>query len=229
MLLGLTACETAAPETLVDELRVVAATVEPLELAPGEEAYVRTYVADPQEAGSEVWAWDGLGLAEAVQLVDGEGTWVVPAAAAGLAAGGSVEVPMWVLACEPEICSAPNAEQRVDPNVLLEDLPLTGVSLALRTVWIGTEGRTNPTLTLEDIALEVSTGDQLALTFTTDAPISYGLATAGGFRDRAVDTVGGSFEAVFLAPEEAVTATAWVVAQGADGGTAVWTDTVEVR
>lgn len=229
MLVGLTACEMVAPETLVDELRVVAATVEPLEAAPGEQVSLRAWVADPLETGFEVWAWDGLGLSEVVRLEGTEGSWTVPAEAAALTLEGSVEVPLWVLACEPGLCTAPTTEQRADPNTLLEDLPLTGVSLALRTLWLGTEGRTNPTLTPADTPLEVAPGDQLDLAFETDAETAFGLATAGGFVERETDAVDGAFEAMFLAPEVEEVATAWVVVQGADGGTAVWTGSIEVR
>jgi len=60
LLLG---CASGAnPETLVDELRVVAIVAEPPEAVPGEEVQITAWLADPEESGAYAGAWTCVGV-----------------------------------------------------------------------------------------------------------------------------------------------------------------------
>lgn len=111
-------CSGPNPETLIDELRVVAMVAEPPVVLPGEPATVEIFVADPQGEGAGVFAWtctnlgDGCleeaGGAQSVatrQVVDGRVT--LPLAASPGLAPIVAEAPqspievtaIWALAC----------------------------------------------------------------------------------------------------------------------------------
>ncbi|MBN2800106.1 MAG: hypothetical protein JXX28_13255 [Deltaproteobacteria bacterium] len=254
-------------ETLVSDLQVIATVAEPPEVAPGEQVSLRTVVADPQERGAEVLTWlctpVGGACLEASQPLD---QWVhlgasaedsaslvvSPALGAALTQTDEVAAVAWVLACEPGLCpvveeARADLEQGVlspdlgaalsDPVSWMADLPIAGVSLALRTVPVSLrtaeERNANPVLRvtgpegavlaegLESLEVEVEDQDQETTV--------YGLATAGGFGSPFSAVLGGTALLSYYAPAETVPATLYVVAQDGRGGTAVWTGEAQVR
>jgi hypothetical protein len=109
-------------ETLIDELQVVGAIVEPPEIGPGEDATVEVVVADPLGTGADVLVWSctgfGAGCLEApaplpewaaVGSLEDEQLvipWTAsPALGALLEEGETAEAGLWVLACEPGLCA----------------------------------------------------------------------------------------------------------------------------
>ncbi len=107
-------------ETIIDDLRVVAAVVEPPEIAPDEAATVDLHIADPLGLNPDVLVWTctrtGPGCAERDQPLDGR-SWAAPVTdgiatvdlptTVGQAAAASdtvLAVELWTLACEPGAC-----------------------------------------------------------------------------------------------------------------------------
>jgi hypothetical protein len=178
-LLLLTACGMGpSDETLLDELRVIGAVVEPPEIAPGESVDVTATVVDPLQAGMELIIWactpttsgcaeDRLPLAErmAVPAMTGNtGTATLRTPIVPLPEDTVISGIVWLLACEPGLCEV-IAEARTalandsdfpdalrDPVALLQSLPLTGVSLATRLVGLSNrpegERNANPIITV---------------------------------------------------------------------------------
>lgn len=167
MLLLLLGCGGPNEETLIDELRVVAMVVDPPEIAPGADAAITTYVADPLAEAPEVMLWTctnlGDGCLEAAledqgttvaTPVDGivSATRTAPAELAYAVGDGEVVLPvlLWALACVPGLCpvidlaaSSPGGSSELsaflaDPFTGMEDLPLVGTSLALSTIDVST-------------------------------------------------------------------------------------------
>lgn len=156
-------CGGPNEETLVDELRVMAMVVDPPEVAPGADAAITTYVADPLEEAPDVMVWTctnlGDGCLEAA--LEDQGTTVAspadgivsttrtaPAELAYAVGDGETVLPvlLWALACVPGACpvidlaaSSPSGSQALsdflaDPFTGMEDLPLVGTSLAFSTI-----------------------------------------------------------------------------------------------
>jgi len=121
----LTACGGPVEQTLVDELRVLAAVPDTPEVAPGETLGVRLTVLDPADAGFESLAWlctptgpPGSPCLEATRSrtegwttsidQDGRGEGLlVPAALAGALSDDDVpqvQTTLWVLSCTPGTC-----------------------------------------------------------------------------------------------------------------------------
>ena len=117
------------PETLIDELRVVAAQAEPAEAAPGETLELSIWVADPDAGSGDLLVWpctnfgEGCLEAEASAAGDGIGPQLVelsadqpmsmemevPAVLAGILASLEPEEVfegslLWMLACAPGVC-----------------------------------------------------------------------------------------------------------------------------
>jgi hypothetical protein len=111
-------CSGPNPETLIDELRVVAMVAEPPVVLPGEPATVEIFVADPEDKGAGVFAWtctnfgdgclEAAGGAQSVatrEVVDGRVT--LPLAPSPALAPIVLEDPqspidataIWALAC----------------------------------------------------------------------------------------------------------------------------------
>lgn len=165
-----------AEPSLVRDLRVIAATVEPPEIGPDEVAAAAITVAAPLGEGVETLAWTCLDLGDGC-LEAAAADWLVigdqptldleltapPAAIVEQAP--FLPVTLWTLACAPGVCPViAEAEAAVvsgtlppglatglaDPASWLADLPMAGVSLARRTVIVSArpvEARnTNPTL-----------------------------------------------------------------------------------
>ena len=248
-------------ETLVDELRVIAAVAEPPEVAPGEASAFEVVVADPLGGGAQVAAWmcTPVGVdvcAEADQplaerlavgtLQDGsfDGTLVVSQAAAPFVTDEPVPVPVWILACAPGRCpeldalvaaaEAGDASDAVEtilatPTTWIADLPIDGVSLAAKELWVSTrpEGdrNHNPVLTVDgpltspagaEVTLEVTVDD------ADDVAQVVGLSTGGGFGLPAFDVLAGQAVMRWFAPEEPGEVRLYTVATDGRGGTAVW-------
>lgn len=155
-------------ETLVDELRVIAAVAEPPEVLPGETTEVDAFVADPLARGAEGAMWlctptedgcaeAGTPLAERLvvgPVVDGElrGSLTLNPLWAAFAGPEPIPAPVWVLACEPGLC--PQLDQLADalvdgpdaaveellatPTEWIADLPIEGVSLGAKTLRVST-------------------------------------------------------------------------------------------
>lgn len=108
-------------ETLVPDVRVMAAVAEPPEVGAGESVEVAVHLFDPAGEGIEGVLWTCLDLgdgcleaalpavgASLLDPVDGVATVTraVPAELAPLVADGTtvLPVPVWVLACAPGVC-----------------------------------------------------------------------------------------------------------------------------
>jgi hypothetical protein len=156
---------------------------------------------------------------------------------------------LYALACTAGTCSvvddalAGNVDAAVlaDPFALMEELPMTGTSLAARRLLVSgsTTPHTNPTVTLVE---EPAAGETVELRFTLQGalgenPQAYGYATGGGFVMPAYGLDDeGAVTLTWSAPEaEAETspldaeggADVWVVFDDDLGGTALWSGRVE--
>jgi hypothetical protein len=237
-------------ETLIPELRVMAIQADPPEAAPGEQVDLQVTVADPLGAGADVLLWHCTNLGEGCLEAGMEHSWslalegdtvgATASAPAALAAVASEEplrvVQLWALACEPGLCPQiddPQAWDLADPTAWLEDLPMTGVSLAFNLMAISTreDGLENPTVErVSSEPLSVAPGELLAIEFEVGLDVSanadsfaYGYATAGGF-DAPEYALGdsGELSAAWYAPEEPGEARLYVVVNDGAGGVGVW-------
>lgn len=178
LLFALAGCtEGPLPETLVDDLTVVAVVPESPEVAPGEVVAFDVEVAEPTGGPVDLMLWsclptpDGGCFEEAgeerVALLEGvesgelsleyeiSSNLSLPLAGTG----GEVPLFIWSLACEPGLCPVAEGgdegvleeEFLANPVELLRELPFDGVSLALRSVWLSDtpkqERRSNPVVT----------------------------------------------------------------------------------
>jgi hypothetical protein len=115
------ACSGPSPETLIDELRVVAVVAEPPEIGAMESTSLEVYVADPKEKGVELVVWactnfgdgclESTGGSQSFATAIPEGGRAIvdlapsPALKAFTQAGESLEATViWALACEPGKC-----------------------------------------------------------------------------------------------------------------------------
>ena len=244
----------ANPETLIDELRVVAIVLEPPEAAPGEPVTVTTHLSDPTGVGAHAGAWTCLGffgecleqdpnrLVTTTEL-GSQITWTLtaPVEAAGiLAKSEEAAASIWSMACEDGVCplleeDTPCAEDLADPYTMMTDLPLDGVSLARRSLWMSNrpleERMQNPTVTADfSEPPVVSPEDSEDLCFSVEgATDAYGYASAGGFSETEVGVEDGQLTLQYTAPEDATEVDLWVVVQSDDGGAAVWTGSLVVE
>jgi len=160
-LLLLTACGGPLEETLLDELRVLAAPVDPPEVLPGEDFVVAPLVVDPTGQGFELLAWmctpTGPPGQPCAELATGDLTVSIAAGGAPIslqaapalqpiaAQAGLVVSEIRMLACVPGRCGLfdevrggldPSDEDLAhrlsDVNALLRELPLEGVAFAAR-------------------------------------------------------------------------------------------------
>jgi len=249
--------ETIALESLV---------VDPLDAGYDVMAWTCTPGPDGclESAGFTGVAWDGL-----VAAAGPESPWVESAYfVAPLLAEfvGPDPVPLvqhWTLACEPGLCPVLDAALEApdpgsveasalraelgEPFTILEDLPMEGVSLALRSLAVSTRDDTerlqNPTVSCrsqdgEDGApLTVEAGGRLTMvcavsgTYDGDAAL-WGYTTAGGWEGEAQELDPGDTEKeyVWIAPEEVPEAAVpvWVVSVDGFGGVGLWSGEVEV-
>lgn len=172
---------------------------------------------------------------------------MAPPAFAGIVADGTtvLPIPTYALACVPGACPAielataapePGTDDAdelsaflADPFDALEDLPLTGTSLAftLLSVSARAEPVTNPVLTPASTdPIVVATEEALELTLAVEGGAgeltAYGYTTAGGFDMTEYPVKDGAVTLTWIAGVEAGEATLWVVVNGEDGGSAVW-------
>ncbi|TNE87302.1 MAG: hypothetical protein EP330_18975 [Deltaproteobacteria bacterium] len=267
-LLALLAACSAGPneETLVDELRVIAAVAEPPEVLPGESTAVSVVVADPLLTGAKVAVWMCTpaeeGCAEAGselsdRLAVGQvenGTFVADLTInplwAAFANPEPIPAPVWVLACEPGLCTqldafedalANGASEQTEtllatPTEWVADLPIVGVSLGAKSLMVSTrapgERNTNPTM-LVDAPATSAPGEELAIEVQVDddddIPEVMGLSTAGGFGGTGFPILDGLAVMRWYAPEEPGEVALYAVATDGVGGTAVWTGTAMVE
>ena len=230
----LAGCEMGPnPETLVDDVQVIAGVAEPLAVAPGEPWTLTTTVADPLERGAEVLVWSCLEeecTTVRAELDDERSVipWVSVA-----------PVPLWILACDPGICDLddPDPADLQDPTAWMQRLPIEGVSLALRQVMITEDPvdmrPTNPLLEKEPLLDKLSgvkRGDQRTLKFNVPgATTAWGYSTAGGFSRPSEDVASdGSVTLTWFAPEDPGDVRLYVVFEDAEGGTSVWREDATV-
>jgi hypothetical protein len=161
-LLALAACGGPLDETLVDELRTIAAPVDPPELVPGEPFTAAPLVVDPQGRAVEVLIWTCIiagppgqpclefagGAAPTVAVVaagQAAALFAPSAPAALIPDEGAFIADLRMLACAPGLCpifdevrggvdaSDEDLVRRLsDPRELLRGLPIEGVSYARR-------------------------------------------------------------------------------------------------
>jgi hypothetical protein len=227
VLLG--ACQDGPnPETLVDDLQVIAAVAEPPTVAEDTPWTLTVHVADPQTRGAQVlvWSCDPEGVCD-TQLLPPEDE-IASTELVGL--GGT---SMWLLACAPDICDltdVPTADL-LNPLDWMTRLPFDGVSLALREVRLADPElavpATNPELAkvpADDWSSNMAPGDSTDLVFSAPgAARAWGYSTDGGFRTPVEDIASdGSVTLTWIAPETEVEARLYVVFEDDDGGTTVW-------
>ena len=228
-LLLLGACQEGPnPETLVDDLLVIAAVADPPRVAEDAPWSLAVYVADPRNRGGPVllWSCDMAGSCD-TQLVSPEDE-IASADMVGL--GGPT---LWLMACAPDICDLVDVAPAdlLDPVQWMTRLPLDGVSLAAREVRLADPAEaapaTNPALTAEPEdgwSDTMAPGDSYDLAFSAPgAARAWGYSTAGGFRTPVEDiATDGSVELTWIAPETGAETRLYVVFEDDDGGTTVW-------
>jgi hypothetical protein len=162
---------------------------------------------------------------------------------------GSQPVVQWTLACRPGLCpvidaaaAAPPAgsaawHEVVDllaaPGGMMRELPLTGVSLAVKTMLVSSrpqvERTRNPSIELRtDDELVVTAGDVLDLSFDVGDGTVHAYTTAGAFTD---PTFGARGETIvrWYTPSLPGAVDLVVVIEDGVGGTGVWRAIATVR
>jgi hypothetical protein len=244
----------ADPDTLIDELRVVAVVAEPPEAAPGESVTLTMHLSNPMDLTGSAGVWSCIGfdgqcleqdpgrIQRSDELTDTlSWTLAAPLEAAALFEDlGRVPVPIWALACDSGLCPLLEddevcEESLADPYEMMKDLPLAGVSLAYKSLWVSEnelETRAqNPILTPDfdaSDALEAGETRTLCFSVSGEATDGYGYASAGGFSDVEFEVKDGTVSLDYVAPDDAESVTLWVVVQSESGGSALWTSTLEV-
>jgi hypothetical protein len=266
------ACGDTNPETLVDELRLIASVAEPPEVGPAEPFDFSMYIANPEASDVETVTWvctnlgDGCleaaggSLAVSTTTLSAEASsWsetlsTAPALLGILPETGPLSATaVWTLVCDPGLCpmfdeasslqsqdvwSDDLAERLENPLDWMSGLPTVGVTLAYRLITVTTETdrRANPTLMLDGTpTVELEKGKNFSLSFVVDGDFGdearlYNYTSGGGFA--ITDTFVEPGECVTIdgtAPEEAGPITLWAVLNDGLGGTAVWTETIEVN
>ena len=244
----------ANEDTLVDELRVVAIAVDPPEVSPGETFTATMHIASPSDSDVEVGAWTCAGfggecleqLTTRASLAEGapplfELELEAPyETSALLYKSEEFPISVWSMACEAGGCplladieaGEADADVLADPTLALEDLPLLGVSVARKSIWISNRDaesrRQSPEILPQFEGPLVGTSEEpvsLVFDISGDATDGYGYATGGGFDMTEYTVVDGVLTMDWYAPEVAGEYTLWVVAQSDDGGSAVWSST----
>jgi hypothetical protein len=244
----------------VDELRVMASVAAPPEIGAGEVSMIEAVILDPLARGADVLVWtcvftgDGClesegALSDWARVTDLTDPTFEFTASLAPGEGEVLPVSVWWLACEPGLCpiieavraadggraDASLAADLMDPFSWLDEVPLTGVSLARGGVAVSSrpeaERVQNPTLTplFEADSVRAAPLEAIALTFAIDAEVTgYGYATAGGFESGPTASSEGALTTLWYAPEQVGSVEMVVVAQADDGGVAVWQGVAEV-
>ena len=222
-----------SPETLIDELRIVAAVAEPAEVGPGEEMEVSLTVADPKNEGFDLLVFTCPSVPcvpDMVAVVDPENP--------VFSVSPQASTTLWTLACTPGTCDliddAATALEAGTPETLasrlafpddeLSGLPLDGVSAATKSLVVSDrpegERNVNPIL---DVEIRED-GGAIELDATVDEEATaYPYATAGGFTDVSTSLPGVLRWLAAKKRDEPDSAVLYVVAEDGEGGTAVWT------
>ncbi|MFT4627289.1 MAG: hypothetical protein ACI8PZ_005971 [Myxococcota bacterium] len=241
-------------ETRIEELRVVQVVVEPPEVAPGDIAQATITIADPEARGVEVLTWTCTDLGEGCleQSLPLE-LWAVVSTPVDEQVEHTIAVPqelsalvsqvpflvttVWVLACEPGLCPVIDDVVRgrarpgtlADPDALLTDLPITGVSLASRRVVVSdapVDARNmNPVITpdfLDDALVSDARSIELRFVVDEETVVAYGFADAGGFGMPAEDARDGAVEVEWFAPNRRRDTNLYVAFEDGEGGAALW-------
>jgi len=244
-------------ETLIEELRIVATVVDPPEANPGEMVNVTLHIADPSASSPQVASWTCGGFSDTCLETDPNRADIatqqgqaftaqvlIPMEAEGLLQDfNEVVTSVWSLACEEDVCplitnianGTVTNQQLSEPATSLQELPMTGVSLARRSLWISnrtSDRRTNPTITPNfEVPINASPGESIPLTFTTSGTtdIGYGYATAGGFETTDEPIIDGQLSMTWIAPDIQASATLWVVTESTDTGSAVWSSEILIQ
>ena len=272
LLSTLLACGDTDPETLVDELRLVASVAEPPEVGPAEPFDFSMYISNPDETDIEAVTWVCTNLGDGCLEASGDSMAVSTTALSASEANWSETLStatalmgilpetgplsataVWTLVCETGVCPLfeeaasmqtgepwpeDMAESLENPLDWMADLPTKGVTLAYRLITVTTEAerRANPTLELDEVSeLELKKSKSFSLSFVVDGDFGdearlYNYISAGGFA--MTDTFVEAGECVTIegiAPDESGPVTLWIVLNDGLGGTAVWTETLEVN
>lgn len=229
-LLLLSACAGGPrPETLIEGLTWVAAVADPPVVPVGERYTLTATLADPEGHEPDVLVWScvpELGC-DAITAPVVDGTVTVERVA-------TAPLPVWMLACSPGSCGdleATSDAVLVDPTTWLETLPIRGVAAATRLTRIGEPGEGNPSIDeAPEGPLSARVGEEVALTFlVSGAETAYGLSTIGGFSGVAFDvSIAGRVTLTFVGSPEPGAGQVYVVFDDGAGGTALWTETVDV-
>ena len=176
ILLSLLACGETSPESLVDELRVIASVVNPPEVEPGADFEVQTFFANPEGGDARAVTWvctnlgdgclEAAGGSSSLQSTSTEGdadTWThdhtitdfltpVVAEAETLTA-----TQLWTLYCEADLCPLIDEVAALEPTAAWPD----GLHDQLA----------NPLEWMTELPMEgVSLAYQLITTSVTDTP-----------------------------------------------------------
>jgi hypothetical protein len=231
LVLGLAACGGPNPETLLYELRVVAAVADPPEVGVGESYTLTATIADPLQEGGDWMIWSCIPQGDCVVQRGVLGVDIPQAVLPAVA-----PVPAWVMACAPGACDVVGATeaQLRDPEGWMQQLPLSGVTLGSRLTRITElpvdQRAGNPYLVEEPEVPDVGTNAEVPLSFVVPGAASaWGLATGGGFTMVRYDVSdAGEAQLRWVAPEEPGEVTLYVVFDDERGGTAVWEAVVSV-
>jgi len=246
------------PETLIDELRVVAMVAEPPVVAVTESSQVTVHVVDPGSAGFDLFFWtcaslgqgcleDQLGLdPRATIMLGAQGPQTMTVELPDLSAveGWGEElfpVSLWALVCTSGTCEFPLPQEVLElPTAWMEEQPLQGVSLARKSLWLSGDAAfaatvSNPVLQpLFELSESAVSEEKLELSFSVtgdeDASFQgYGYASAGGFSKTEVDVFEEQFAIDWYAPQQSGQATLYMVVQGELGRTALWSGDIQVE
>lgn len=219
----LVGCEMGPnPDTVIDELRVVAAIAEPAAVFPGESYELSGLIADPEDNGFTALAWtcgpDGCVVLPSVIEQD----------TVRVEVPGLVPAPVWLMVCEPGLCehADPDPADLANPLGWMQRLPFEGVSLASRTTVLATdeEDCVNPTIELQPETIQRKE-DGFTLSFRVPGAIeAWGYSTAGGFqRPTEPVSAAGNVKLTWFPPKnDEVAADLWVVFEDGEHGAAVW-------
>lgn len=247
ILFALVACTPGPnPETMIEELRLVAAVAAPPEVPPDGATELVFHVADPLAEAPEVLVWAPQLGRTWLPVLSADGTVAVRVAPDAATAASATALPtpvaIWALACAPGVCDIIDRVRAMepgtsladevmrelqDPSGLLDSLPMLGVSLATKRFYVSTRPEsaraTNPLLSSIG-AVPGAEADALELRFdvstATDVEL-WGFATSGGFGVPFVTAAGGMSSLAYY-PATTSDGELFVVAVQADGGGAVW-------
>ena len=238
--LTLAACGGASPETLVDELRVMAIVPAEPEVAPGGMTAVTVEVLDPTGAGGTAWVWACAPIGEAcleapaVTAIDLGGpavaTITVPGALSAVAGPTPIPLlPIWALAAapgeEPPAGWTDDPANLANPTAMMADLALHGTSLAVWPLSVSTRDdvHENPGIAVTPAP---ATDGSVAFSVTVDGdpPVdgeAFGYATTGGFTKTSASLATGSASLTWL-PGDSPAADVLIVVNDGEGGVATW-------